>query len=85
MSTREPDDEDVLAGLEEQLADLVLDPGDTTNVRELSPKDLLARFAAVERKLREMAELMVPRTQEGRDLHSQRAAYLVELRRRKMR
>jgi hypothetical protein len=78
-------DADILAGLEAQLADIDTDTSGVEDVRSLEPQELLRRFAAVERELREVGQMMHQDTQEGRDLHSRRTAYMVELKRRKMR
>lgn len=81
----EDGDADILAGLEAQLADIDTDTSGVEDVRSLEPQELLRRFAAVERELREVGQMMHQDTQEGRDLHSRRTAYMVELKRRKMR
>jgi hypothetical protein len=86
MTTLPPpeDSEDVLAYLEAQLSDVEI-PTDVENVKEVSSPDLGEQLAALDRQLSQMGELLHPRTQEGRDLHSKRAALLVEMRNRGLR
>lgn len=88
--TLNPDDPDaVLAEMEKQFEDFeisadILDPSkDPTNVQTLSDAELSEAFNIVRDKLIAMNEMLgEPRTQEGRELHSQRAAYLIEMQRR---
>lgn len=76
-------DEDALfAELEANLDDIVL--ADVEVVSTMDTATLLVRFAAVERELRERLEMHEARTEPGRELHSARAAMLIELRRRRM-
>lgn len=79
MTTPIPPD-DLFAQLEAELGDMVVD--DVQDVTALDTHDLMTRYHAVERELRTLQELHFPRTREGRDLHSERAAYQVELRKR---
>lgn len=76
------DADDIFAGM---MADLDLqEPTDIVNVALLDEVELSKRFNAVKQQLLERGEMLKPKTQEGRDLHSERAAYLLELRRRRM-
>lgn len=85
MSVAEPNpDDDVLAAMEAQLDDLEV-PEDIENVQKIPSPELTMRVQHIDSKLSSMGELRQPRTQEGRDLHSTRAALLVELARRNMR
>lgn len=84
MSTLEPDPDDVIARLEAEFT-TDIDTSDVEDVTKLEPGALLRQFALVEIKLRDIGEMMHPHTDEGRDLHSRRAAYLVEMRRRGLR
>ena len=52
------------------------------NVRLLNDAELSSRFSQVRQELMERGEMLNPTTQTGRDLHSERCAYLLELRRR---
>ena len=52
------------------------------NVALLSDLDLSKRFSEVKQELLARGEMIDPKTQTGRDLHSERAAYLIELRKR---
>lgn len=76
------DADEIFAGL---MAGLDLqEPVDTVNVALLDEVELSKRYNAVKQSLLERGEMLNPKTQEGRDLHSERAAYLLELRRRRM-
>lgn len=57
---------------------------DTPSVVAFSDGDLIERFHNLTASLRKRKELRYPRTQEARDLHSERSACLLELRRRKL-
>ncbi len=78
MSTTDPDD--LFTRLEAELGEQVVD--DVEDVTALDTLDLMTNFHTVERELRTLQELHFPRTREGRDLHSKRAAYQLELRKR---
>jgi hypothetical protein len=90
MSTIEPDDPDaVLAGLFEQLD---LDASDVTDFSKLSDVQISERFNEVRDRLNDLGEMHrdsqlnpKPSSPEGRELHSERAALLVEMSRRGMR
>lgn len=85
MSTLEPDPDDVIARLEAEFTGNELDTSDVEDVTKLEPGALLRQFALVERQLRDIGQMMHPTDDEGRDLHSRRAAYLIEMRRRGLR
>jgi hypothetical protein len=76
-------EDDLMARLEAEMGEV--DTSDVEDVTRLEKGELLRRHARVERELRAMGELLQPRTDAGRALHSQRAAHLIELRRRHMR
>lgn len=78
MSTTDPDD--LFTRLEAELGEQ--DVNDVLDVTTLDTHDLMTRFHAIERELRDLQELHFPRTREGRDLHSKRAAFQLELRNR---
>lgn len=84
IADEEEETDALLAALEMQLSDIVVDENEVENVQGLSKKALLTHFAAVQRELREISEMHYPQTQRGRDLHSRLAAYQHELKRRKM-
>ena len=74
------DSDDLFAHLEAEMGDVVVP--DVEDVTTLDTANLLRRFHGVERDLREKKELLHPRTPAGREHHSRRSAYLIELRRR---
>jgi hypothetical protein len=74
-------DDDLFARLEAELGDVTVDVEDVT---ALDPAELLRKFHRVERDLEEMGEIVIARTDQGREYHSRRSAYLLELRRRHM-
>jgi len=76
-------DDDILAELEDEFSEVVVQ--DVEVVSTLDAATLLRRFAKVELDLRERGEMMAPRTDTGRELHSARSAMLIELKRRRMR
>jgi hypothetical protein len=84
VSTIEPGEgDDLLARLEAEMGDV--DISDVEDVTKLEGGALLRQFALVERQLRDIGEMMQPHTDDGRELHSRRSAYLIEMRRRGMR
>lgn len=87
VSTIEPGDPeeaaDLMARLEAEFTDI--DTSDVEDVTKLEGGALLRQFALVERQLRDIGEMMQPHSEDGRELHSRRAAYLIEMRRRGMR
>lgn len=52
------------------------------DVSALSDHELVVRFNAIQLELRRGSEILVAKTDRGRDLHSINSALLVELRRR---
>lgn len=54
------------------------------NYTEWTDEALLDEYHEVMDEIREIAEVLSPRTQQGRDLHSQRYAVLLELQKRGM-
>jgi hypothetical protein len=76
------EDDELFAHLESSGWDV--DVADVENVRELDPVVLLRKYHRVERDLTAMGELLIARTDKGREYHSRRSAYLFELRRRQM-
>lgn len=79
----EDDGDDDLSAWADELRDVVVQDVEVVSV--LDAASLLQRFARVELDLRERGEMMEARTDTGRELHSARAAMLIELRRRRMR
>lgn len=61
------------------------DPDPTVSVSLLDEQELIKRFKEVEQELLEMGEMLHPKSVKARDLHSTRAAYLIELKKRGMR
>lgn len=76
------DADDIFAGMMAELD--IVEPTDVVNVALLDEVELSSRYNSCKQKLFELGEMLHPKTQQGRDLHSERAAYLVELRRRGM-
>lgn len=75
-------DDDLFAQLESEFGDVEV--ADVEDVTALDPAVLLRQYHRVERDLTRMGELLIARTETGREYHSRRSAYLFELRRRKM-
>lgn len=92
MATLEPEDDDaVLAGLFGQLGDLEA-PTDAVDFTKLTDLQISTRFNEVRDRLNELDQMHsdtglsnVESTPEGRELHSERAALLIEMSRRGMR
>lgn len=87
MSMAEPEDMDsifnqMVEGLEEEL-DLP-DVSSVVSVALLDELELSKRFNEVRNELLQRGEMITPTTERGRELHSLRSAYLVEMRKRKM-
>lgn len=61
------------------------DPSDTVNVALLDDAELNKRFTLCREELMNRSEMLKPSTDRGRELHSERAAYLIELKKRGMR
>ncbi len=81
--TGNDEDELLWARFESELDSVVIQ--DVEVVSTLDAASLLRRFAQVELTLRERGEMMEATTDTGRELHSARAAMLIELRKRRMR
>lgn len=71
----------IVAGLE---GELDFSPTDVVSVAILDDVTLSSRFTAVRQELLKLGEMISPTTETGRRLHSERAAYLVEMRKRGM-
>lgn len=83
MPTAElPDPDDAFRALMQDV-DIPI-PTDVVNVSLLDEAELNKRFTFCKQELYEMGEMLRPKTERGRELHSERAAYLVEMRRRGM-
>lgn len=80
MAMAEDDPNAILADLESQFEDIE-EPW-AESVRDFSDLELSGRFNEVRSRLIELNEMQDPRTEEGRELHSLRAAYLIEMARR---
>lgn len=76
------DNEDAFAAFEAQMRDVVAT--EVTNVTLLDETTLLNRYHEITQTLMDRKEALRPSTDEGRDLHSQRAALRIELSRRGM-
>jgi len=81
MTTEEEDA--LFAELEQGMADVVIQ--DLEVIPALDTASLLRRFAAVERELREMSEMLEPRSDRGFELHQARGLMLIELKKRRLR
>ena len=77
-----PEDNFDFSDMEKQLADIQMP--DVTSVSVLDDAMLLKRYRDLTEELKDRKEALRPTTQVGRDLHSQRAAMLVELKRRRI-
>jgi hypothetical protein len=75
------DDDEVLAALEAQLADID-ESTDTVPLRELPLLTLLNRRSEIMAELRRLSEYYMPRTARGRELHADRENIEAEIRRR---
>lgn len=80
--TMAPDPDDILAHLEAQFDDV--DTTDVVDVSSLDSESLLKNYAAVNIELQDRKEKYNPHTPEGRELHSLRYAYQLELRKRRL-
>lgn len=76
-----PEGDDALFAELEGLFDSV-DEVEVVDVTLLGNEELLGRFHELTRKIQDRHEVLAPRTDEGRELHSLRAAMSVELRQR---
>lgn len=80
MSTAD-DPDAILRDLEASLGEIA-EP-DVPDVTQMSDLELSTYLNDARDKLQELGQMMRPTTQEARDLHSQRAAALVELQNRR--
>lgn len=76
----EGDDDDVWSALEDIFNEF--DDGDVIDVTKLDDEALRSQFNSLTEKIKARREVIEPRTDEGRELHSLRAAMSVELRQR---
>lgn len=76
--------EDDFESIARQLADLE-EPSDVEDVSRVGIEQLGIRLAGLDRQLADMGELREPKTDEGRQLHSLRAAYLVQMAKKNLR
>lgn len=79
-----PDDQDAWDELQNQLED-VAEPEDVIVVKDLNDNELVLRFSSVREELYSLDEMVFPRTDRGRELHSIRSAILVEMSNRGLR
>ena len=80
------DEKDMFELFEEQFADTETDVSDqATDFTKLSNLEISTMFNDVRNDLITMGEMLVVKTDAGRELHSQRTALLVEMAKRKMR
>jgi hypothetical protein len=70
MTTSEPNEEEMAAMINSLGLDAVTEPA----ISDLDHRQLLIRWNEVTQALAKRGELLDPKTQEGRDLHSQREA-----------
>lgn len=73
-------EDDILAALDAELGQV--DVGEVVDFTTLDTLELNRRFGACRRALYELGEMREPTTDEGRRLHSERVAMLLEMRRR---
>ena len=81
MSTLDPEDGVDWAALEESFEGVDFDGQSVTMLTDLA---LLDRYQEITAQLFARKEARFPKTQEARDLHSERAALLIEIRKRKI-
>lgn len=81
MATLEPDDD--IRHLIESLGQP--DIGTVETVSLLDDAELASRFNRVNQQLLDRSEALKATTETGRDLHSERSAYIYEMRRRGLR
>lgn len=85
MSLCEPNPDDIFAQLESQFSDFEeLEVANDVNVQEIPDTELGIKIVEIDQKLSDMENLhrRNPNTEEARDLHSLRAALLIEQARR---
>ena len=61
---------------------LEIEVPETKSVQDMSKFELGETLHDTRQKLIDMGEMMIPKTEEGRELHSLRAACLIEMKRR---
>jgi len=61
------------------------EPDAAGNVQDLNNLELATRYSAVQQELLHLGQLLEATTDQGKTLHSEHGALLVELHRRKMR
>lgn len=81
MSLLEPNDD--MAAMIEALG--LSEPDPQVNVKLLNDGELITRFSDVTERLKELDEVLYPHTDEGRECHSTRDAYMVIMRERGLR
>ena len=69
-------EDDLFASFEAQFEDTV--PADDVDVSTLDDFSLMVRLESIDEELSALGELVAPRTQGGRDLHSLRGAVRIE-------
>jgi hypothetical protein len=82
MDTLDPDDEGMRAMIDELG---LAEPDADISVCLLTDLELINRFNAVTQELLALGEVTKQKTEQGRDAHSCRSAYLIELKRRRLR
>lgn len=73
--------DDDLAALDAQLADIT-EPADVVDFTGCTWGELAAHKFRIDDRLGDLREMLAARTEEGRELHSQRAALIVVMRER---
>lgn len=76
--------DDQFRALTEGLDAEIPPPTDVVSVCMLDELGLSRRFNEVRQALLNMSEMVDPKTEKGRELHSERAALIIEMRRRGM-
>ncbi len=80
MTFPNPED-DIFASMKEQLSDIEI-PKEESPVDKLSLKEIYAEVEKIRQKLLKNKEMFTPISEESRQLHSRRAALLIEINRR---
>lgn len=85
MSVIEPDDDDFFRALEEQMG--AVEVGDVLDVSKIPSPELGIMVKECDKLLADMGQLHVatPTTQSAREVHSKRAALLIEMAKRGLR
>ncbi len=82
--SEEPEDE--MEGMRKLIDGLGIEVHEShVTVSTLTDRELISRFGKVTETLLQRGEVLHPTTETGKDLHSERDAYMVELHRRKLR